>query len=118
MAVLNAGVQEWDGLRDICLVSAPVCPRVTAGWVDQGFTHGLEQVRHDHGWHLLVVRKPVDQKGFVVHARRWVVERTFAWLGHSRRLSKDYKRLPAVSEAMIYGAMSRLMLRRLTHIAA
>jgi transposase len=38
-----------------------------------------------------------------------------AWLGHSRRLSKDYERLPAASEAMIYGAMSRLMLRRLTH---
>lgn len=50
--------------------------------------------------------------------RRWVVERTFAWLGHSRRRSKDYERLPAVSEAMIYGAMSRLMLRRLTHLAA
>jgi putative transposase len=42
------------------------------------------------------------------------VERTFAWLGQSRRLSKDYERLPATSEAMIYGAMSRLMLRRLT----
>ena len=45
---------------------------------------------------------------------RWVVERTFAWLGQSRRLSKDYERLPATSETMIYGAMSRLMLRRLT----
>jgi transposase len=55
---------------------------------------------------------------FRVLPRRWVVERTFAWLGHSRRLSKDYERLPAVSEAMIYGAMSRLMLRRLTHLAA
>jgi transposase len=43
-----------------------------------------------------------------------VVERTFAWLGQSRRLSKDYERLPATSEEMIYGAMSRLMLRRLT----
>jgi len=50
--------------------------------------------------------------------RRWVVERTFAWLGQSRRLSKDCERLPAVSEAMIYSAMSRLMLRRLTHSAA
>jgi len=47
-----------------------------------------------------------------------VVERTFAWLGQSRRLSKDYERLPATSEAMIYGAMSRLMLRRLTRPAA
>jgi transposase len=47
-----------------------------------------------------------------------LVERTFAWLGQARRLSKDYERLPAVSEAMIYGAMSRLMLRRLTRSAA
>ena len=51
---------------------------------------------------------------FEVVPRRWVVERTFASLGQSRRLSKDYERLPATSEAMLYGAMSRLMLRRLT----
>ena len=113
MAVLNAGVQEWDGLRDICLVSAPVCPRVTAGWVDQGFTHGLEQVRHDHGWHLLVVRKPVDQKGFVVHARRWVVECTFAWLGRCRRLSKHYEVYAETGEAFASLAMIHLMLRRI-----
>ena len=50
--------------------------------------------------------------------RRWVVERTFGWLGQSRRLSKDYERLPATSEAMIYGVMSRLMLRRLARPAA
>ena len=50
--------------------------------------------------------------------RRWVVERTFAWLSQVRRLSKDYERLPEVAEAMIfYGAMSRLMLRRLARAA-
>jgi putative transposase len=46
------------------------------------------------------------------------VERTFAWLGQSRRLSKDYEHLPAVSEAVIYGAVTRLMLRRLARAAA
>ena len=50
---------------------------------------------------------------FRVLPRRWVVERTFAWPGQSRRLARDYERLPATSEAVIYGAMSRLMLRRL-----
>lgn len=45
--------------------------------------------------------------------RRWVVERTFAWLAHNRRLSKDYERLCATSEAWIYLALIRLMLRRL-----
>jgi hypothetical protein len=45
--------------------------------------------------------------------RRWVVERTIAWIDHNRRMSKDYERLPESSEAFIYVAMSRLMLRRL-----
>jgi hypothetical protein len=45
--------------------------------------------------------------------KRWIVERTFAWLSQVRRLSKEYERLPEVAEAMIYGAMSRLMVRRL-----
>ena len=54
-----------------------------------------------------------DIKGFVVLPRRWVVERTFSWLGQSRRLNKDYERLTESSEAMIYLAMSRLMVGRL-----
>lgn len=53
------------------------------------------------------------QPGFNVLARRWVVERTFAWLGRYRRLSKDYERLPATSEALVYLASIRLLLRRL-----
>jgi putative transposase len=51
--------------------------------------------------------------GFQVLPRRWVVERTFAWLGQSRRLSKDYERLCATSETLIYLAMTRIMVRRL-----
>jgi putative transposase len=54
------------------------------------------------------------EKGFQVLPRRWVVERTFAWLGRYRRLSKDYERLCATTETLISIAMSRLMLRRLT----
>ena len=53
-------------------------------------------------------------KGFQVLPRRWVVERTIAWIDHNRRMSKDYERLPESAEAFIYVAMSRLMLRRLT----
>jgi putative transposase len=52
-------------------------------------------------------------RGFRVLARRWVVERTFAWLGQGRRLAKDYERLPETAVDMIYGAMRRIMLRRL-----
>jgi putative transposase len=53
------------------------------------------------------------QKGFTVQPRRWVVERTFAWLGKYRRLSKDYEALPTVSEALIYVASIHLLVRRL-----
>ncbi len=54
-----------------------------------------------------------EEQGFVVLPRRWVVERTFSWLGQNRRMSKDYERLAATSEAFIYVAMTRLMVRRL-----
>jgi putative transposase len=49
-------------------------------------------------------------------ARRWVVERTFSWLGQNRRMSKDYERLPESAEAFVYVAMSRLMVRRLARV--
>ena len=57
--------------------------------------------------------KFMPPKGFQVLPRRWVVERTIAWIDHNRRMSKDYERLPESAEAFIYVAMSRLMLRRL-----
>ena len=57
--------------------------------------------------------KLMPPKGFVVLPRRWVVERSFAWISHNRRMSKDYERLCASGEAFVYAAMSRLMVRRL-----
>jgi putative transposase len=57
--------------------------------------------------------KFMPSRGFQVLPRRWVVERTIAWIDHNRRMSKDYERLPQSAEAFIYVAMSRLMLRRL-----
>jgi transposase len=61
-------------------------------------------------------QKLMPPKGFEVLPRRWVVERTFSWLGQNRRMSKDYERLPESSEAFVYAAMSRLMVRRLTRV--
>ena len=60
-----------------------------------------------------MIKRTEEATGFVVLPRRWVVERTFAWLGRYRRLSKNYEQLPETSEAMIYAAMVHIMLRRL-----
>jgi putative transposase len=57
--------------------------------------------------------KLLPPKGFQALPRRWVVERTFSWIDHNRRMSKDYERLTETSEAFIYVAMSRLMVKRL-----
>jgi putative transposase len=59
-----------------------------------------------------IVKRSDDMKGFKVLPRRWVVERTFGWLGRQRRLSKDYEYLTDTSEAMIYVAMIGIMVRR------
>jgi putative transposase len=60
--------------------------------------------------------EPAPRPAFTVLPKRWIVERTFSWLGQSRRLSKDYERLCATSEALIYATMSRLMVRRLARM--
>jgi putative transposase len=62
---------------------------------------------------LGIVRRPKGVRGFALLPLRWIVERTFGWLGRWRRLSKDYDALPATSEIFIYLAMIHLMLRRL-----
>ncbi len=67
------------------------------------------------GLTLVVVGRIPGTKGFVPLPRRWVVERSIGWLGRWRRLSKDYKGLPEVSEAMVTLAMIRLMFHRRTH---
>ena len=58
-------------------------------------------------------QKLLPPQGFQVLPRRWVVERTFSWISQNRRMAKDYERLCATSEAFIYVAMTRLMVRRL-----
>lgn len=118
VAVLSAGVQDWDGLDDLCALTHPIAPRVTVGWLDQGFAAGVAAVKERYGWDLTVVRKPKGQRGFVVQPRRWVVERTFAWLTDCRRLVRDYEVYAETSESFIYLAMIHLMLRRLAPDAA
>ncbi len=82
----------------------PTSEKVARIWAEEWAKEGREI-----DWQRLV-----PGRGFEVLARRrWVVERTFSWLSHNRRLSKDYGRLCATSEALVYAAMARLMVRRL-----
>ena len=77
--------------------------------------NGLPQwVNETFGWILQTVLRPVGAHGFVVLPKRWIVERTFAWLARYRRHSKDYERSTESSETMIYVSMIALMSRRLT----
>ena len=83
-------------------------------WADGGYAGKLvDWVLNTHGWILEIVKRAKDTKGFQVLPRRWVVERTLAWLCRYRRLSKDYEVLTETSETMIYAAMVHLMVRRL-----
>ena len=112
--VLPADIQDRDGARDVCHVAAPVCPRLEQIWADQAYAGALVAwAREEYGWRLEIVGKAPDQVGFAVQPRRWVVERTFAWLATYRRLSKDYEELPESSEAWVYVAAIHLMLKRL-----
>jgi putative transposase len=84
-------------------------------WADSAYSGAelLEFVLSQFSCHLEVVRRKKGVKGFHVLPRRWVVERTFAWLGRSRRLSKDYERKPTSSETQVYIASGRLLLRQI-----
>lgn len=109
-----ADIQDRDGAK-LVLAKAKCCfHRLRLIWADGGYAGKLiDWVHKNCSWTLEIVKRSDNAKGFQVLPRRWVVERTFAWLGRYRRLSKDYETLTETSEAMIYAAMVRLMIRRL-----
>ncbi|MGS2641789.1 transposase [Streptosporangium sp. LJ11] len=83
-------------------------------FADQGFAGRLVVwAREVLGIVVHIVAKPADQRGFRVHAKRWVVERALAWLMMHRRLVRDYERRPPISEAMIRWAAIGTLLRRI-----
>jgi putative transposase len=115
VVVTVASVQDRDGARLVFRRLKGVGKKLRLIWVDGAYRGQLLAWVVAHCQFLLrPVLRTDTQKGFVVLPKRWIVERTWAWLNQYRRLSKDYEVLPSSSEAMIYIAMTRLMLRRLT----
>ena len=114
VVVTAASLSDNEGARHLFKRLRGCCKKLRLIWVDGGYKAGLfEWVTSRFKFRLRQVLRKENQKGFSVLPRRWVVERTFAWLSNNRRLSKDYERLTQTSEVMIYIAMTRLMLRRL-----
>ena len=112
--VTTACVQDRNGARLLLRQLRGFCKKLRLIWVDGGYRGKLmDWVSERFRFQLRPVVRPKGSKGFVLLPRRWVVERTFAWLGQARRLCKDYERNSQSSEAFIYIAMIRLMLRRL-----
>lgn len=126
--VHEAGLHDQVGAKRLLGGLAGLFPRLTLVWADSAYRGLRVWLRETLGWELEVVRHPwsghvwlpegvpppVRPRGFQVLPRRWVVERTFGWLGRNRRLARDYEFVPETEEAFIYLSMIRLMLRRLT----
>jgi putative transposase len=117
VAVTSAAVDDGTGApRVLAKLDAQEHPRLEKLWADQKYRNrsldrwlAAEQARY----RMEVVQRPLGAKGFVLLHRRWVVERTFAWLGRYRRNSRDYERRTESSEAVIKISAIQHMLRRL-----
>jgi len=111
-----ASVQDADGAGDLLRRIKPLYCWLRTVFADSIYNRVMALLAcFLLGITLIIVGRIPGTKGFVVLPRRWVVERTFGWLGRWRRLSKDYEHLPEVSEAMVTLAMIRLMLHRVAH---
>ena len=136
-------MMDQDGIKTLLQRADEHFPRLKHLWVDAGY-RGEDWVQKTLRWSVELVERPkklvpeevlmkwakewakegvavdwrklLPPKGYVVLPRRWVVERTIAWIEQQRRMSKDYERLCASGEALVYAAMIRLMTRRLARV--
>ena len=115
VVVTAASVQDYDGAMAVFAKSKERFRGLKHCWADSiyGCKNLVSRVWCMFRFVLEIVKRPIGSKSFVLLHRRWVVERTFAWLGRSRRLSKDYERTISSSETMVHIAMIQVMLRRL-----
>lgn len=114
LVVHAADVQDRDGAKLVLEKLKGQFSRLKLIWADGGYSGKLiEWAKELGGWVLEIVKRNDDMSGFKILPHRWIVERTFGWLGRYRRLSKDYEELTETSEAMIRVSMINLMLHRL-----
>ena len=117
VVVHSAGWQDQHGAEWVMDKLGEQFRRLKVVFGDSAYGRsGLpDWVKETFGWVLQTILRPVHVKGFVVLPKRWIVERTFAWLARYRRHSKDYEKTTASGEAFIYIAMINLMSRRLAN---
>ena len=113
LVVHAANVQDRDGLELVCAHIRRRFP-----WLSIFRRCRLSGRRRQYAAarersHLEIVKRPREAEGFHLLPRRWVIERTFAWLGRNRRLAKDFERLIDTTTAMAYRAIIQLLIRRL-----
>jgi putative transposase len=115
VVITPANVQDYDGAKLVFDAIGRKFPGMKTIYADSIYVcNGLVAWLYCRWLRFLeIVKRPAGSKGFVIVAKRWIVERTFAWLGRCRRLSKDYERSPEVSETWIYVSMIQHMVRHL-----
>ncbi len=116
--VTEASYQDGTVASWLIAQVARLFPRLAKIWADRAYRGRFVEAARQHDIDVEIVTPDPDQRGFQVQPRRWVVERTFAWLSNYRRLSKDFEEWMQTSDAMIYAAMSHLMVRRLARLRA
>jgi putative transposase len=115
VVVTKANVSDQAGLKQLLSVICGKLSRLKVIKADEGYRGEQfgKELLATYQRLLEIVTRPKGVKGFQVQAQRWIVERTLAWMGNYRRLSKDYEVLPETSETFIYLAMVDLMTKRL-----
>jgi len=112
--ISSAAVQDRDGAKPLIEAVYSKFALLELIWADGGYAGKLVEWAKDFCAIALTIVKRGTEAGFKVLPRRWVVERTFGWLGRNRRMSKDYERVPASSTGFVYVASIHLMLKRLS----
>lgn len=114
IVIHNADIQDRTGAKEVINELKFKYPRLVKILADQGYTGELtEWTMKFFGWTIEIVKKVAGVSGFNVLPRRWVVERTFGWLGFQRRLVRDYETLTECSRSFVHLAMIRIMLNKI-----